>query len=166
MKEPYFVLPEDEQKRLNRSEMQAIRWSLAAVNSCAYAKDDLAQRLQMIPDGVNRWATMLEMLRGLLNDLIGTVPTKQCLNIKHTLDDMELRMVPKFTPKDGRVCMGIDDLSYIVKEAKRDICIGCVYTGDECRQCKLYNILEAIAPCEDWGGSYICPYSKEDWWQK
>lgn len=163
MKKTWYQLPEEDCERLNRTEMTALRWSLAAVNSCAYAQDDLAKRLECIPDGKVRWRLMLGQLRALCNDLLGTTPRKQCLTIKHVMDDMELRMVPKFTPVPDRVCMGVDDLSYLVRAAKKDICVGCILTGDECRKCELYRILESVSPMEDWGDSMMCPYNRDDW---
>lgn len=166
MKETWYQLPDDKCERMNRTEMNAVKWCLAALNSVAYAKDDLAKRLEMIPNGKRRWGLMLGQLRSLVNDLVGTIPVKQCLTIKNTMNDMELRMVPKMTPIGDRVSMSVKDLAYIVREAKKDVCVGCTYTGDECRKCELYRILESIAPLEDWGSSLMCPYSKEDWWDK
>lgn len=165
-KATFYQLPEEECERVNRREMQALRWSLAAINSIAYAQEDLAERLECIPNGKARWRLMLGQLRSCLNDLIGTVPRKQCQTIKNVMNDMELRMVPKMTPNTNRVAMGVEDLSYLVDHAKKDICMACVMTGDECRKCELYKILESIAPLEDWGQSTICPYSKEDWWDR
>lgn len=166
MKKDSYKLPDDQCERVNRSEMIALRWSFAAINSIAYAKDDLKNRLKMIPNGVTRWNLMLGQLRSLLNDIVGTVPRKQCKTIKNVMDDMELRMVPKFTPKDHRINMDVEDLSYLVNHAKKDICIGCTMSGDECKDCNLYRILEAVAPPEDWGNNYSCPYSREDWFER
>lgn len=163
MKKTWYQLPEEDCERVNRTEMNAIRWSLAAINSTAYAKDDLKDRLKMIPNGQRRWNLMLGQLRALLNDILGTVPKKQVLSIRNVMDDMELRMVPKLTPKSNRVTMDIDDLSLLVNAAKKDYCTACIYTGDECRKCELYQVLESISPQEDWGNSTVCPYMRKDW---
>jgi hypothetical protein len=166
MKQTFYSLPEADCERLNRTEMQAIRWSLAAINSVAYAQDDLKDRLDCIPHGRVRWRLMLGQLRALCYDLIGTVPKKQCKQIRNTMDDMELRMVPKLTPMSHRVNMDLDDLSYLVSHAKKDICTACILNGDECRKCELYQILEAVAPLQDYGKGTICPYMKEDWLER
>lgn len=162
-KQDKFSWPKEDCERVNHQEMVALRWCLAAINSVAYAKDDLAKRLECIPAGRRRWAMLLGSFRSLMDELLATVPTKQCLSIRNVMDDMELRMVPKFTPKSNRVSMDVADLSYIVNHAKKDICSACILNGDECRQCELYQILESIAPRKDWGSSTICPYMKDDW---
>ena len=166
MKKTFYQLPEEDCERLKRSEMQALRWSLAAVNSVAYAQEDLAERLECIPQGKVRWRLMLGHLRACLNDIIGTVPRKQCATIKNTMNDMELRMVPKYSPTSQKVVLNAEDLSYLVAHAKKDICSVCILTDDECRECELYKILEAIAPREDWGSKTVCPYLTEEWWDK
>ena len=62
MKRTWYQLPESECERLNRTEMNAMRWCLAAINSVAYAQDDLAKRLECIPNGKVRWRLMLGMV--------------------------------------------------------------------------------------------------------
>lgn len=163
MKRTWYQLPEKDCERLNRSEMNAMRWCLAAINSVAYAQDDLAKRLECIPNGKVRWRLMLGQLRALLDDILGTIPKAQCKNIKHVMDDMELRMVPKYTPKTDRVNMGIEQLSWLVNAARKDTCMSCIRNGDECRTCDLYKILESIAPREEWGPITMCPYYNDDW---
>lgn len=166
MKNTWYQLPEDQCERVNRTEMQALRWSLTAVNSVAYAERDLEKRLECVPNGKARWRLMLGQLRALCNDLVGTIPEKQKNAVRNVMSDMEVRLVPKMTPYDKRIVMGVDDLSYIVAHAKKDICLGCTYSGDECRQCELCRILEGIAPLQDWGSDALCPYSREDWWDR
>lgn len=163
MKQTFYQLPEEDCERLNSTEMRAIRWSLAAINSIAYAEEDLAHRLECIPNGRLRWRLMLGQLRALCNDLIGTTPRKQCNTIKNTMKDMELRMVPKFTPRDSRVVMDAPDLGYLVTLAKKEACTACILTDDECRQCELYKILESAVPLEDYGDGSICPYNMLKW---
>lgn len=166
MKKTWYQLPEKDCERLNRTEMVAIRWCLAAINSIAYAQDDLKDRLECIPEGQVRWRLMLGQLRALCNDLIGTVPQKQCVAIKNVMNDMELRMVPKYTPYDSRAVIDVDDLSYLVNHAKKDICTACIKNGDECRECELYKILESVAPQKEWKNSTVCPYLREDWFER
>ena len=163
MKKTWYQLPEEDCERLTRDEMQALRWSLAAVNSVAQAEGPLKDRLECIPSGKVRWRLLLGQLRAVTNDLIGTIPYKQCVNIKNVMNDMELRMVPKFSASDNRVIMTAPDLAYLVDAAKRDKCMGCIYTGDECRQCELYKILSAITPMQDYGNGMICPYNLAEW---
>lgn len=164
MKTTWFSLPDEQCERLNRTEMQSVRWMLAALNSCIYAQRDLDKRLEMIPNGKTRFRLMLGQIRAICNDLVGTTPKGQCKQIKNTMNDMDLRLVPKMAPVGNRVVVDVHDLHYIVSHAQKDeeLCQTCVRTGDECKECQLYRILEAIAPLEDWGSGMICPYGG-DW---
>ncbi len=58
MREPY-MLPDEDCERLNRVEMQAVRMMLAALSTAAYAKDDLRERLECVPDGNKRFRLAL-----------------------------------------------------------------------------------------------------------
>lgn len=167
MKETWYQLPEADCERLNRTEMQSVRWLLAALNSCVLAQKDLDKRLECIPEGKRRFRLMTGQLRAIANDLIGTTPTNQCRQIRNTMTDMDLRLTPKMTPVGNRVVLDVYDLSYIVQHAQKDdeLCQTCIRTGDECRECKLYQIMSAIAPLEDWGSGMMCPYGS-DWMGK
>jgi hypothetical protein len=83
------------------------------------------------------------------------------------MNDMDLRLTPKLAPIGDKVVIDVSDLSYIVQHAQRDeeLCQTCIRTGDECRECKLYQIMSAIAPLEDWGSGMMCPYGS-DWMGK
>ena len=163
MKTTWYQLPEEDCERLNSTEMRAVRWSLAAENSVSYAQRDLEKRLECIPEGKRRWRLMLGQLRALCNDLIGTIPVKQCKTIRNTMEDMELRMVPKGTKRDNRVVMDAKDLGYLVTLAKQERCTACVLTDAECRDCTLYKILESAVPLDDYGDGGICPYNLLKW---
>jgi len=164
MKTTYYSLPEEDRERLTRTEMQAVRWCLAAISSIAYAQDDLASRLDCIPYGRIRWRLMLGHLRACLNDVLGTTPLKQRKTIQNVMNDMELRMVPKLSSNSQRVTMDVEDLSLLVRAAKKDYCSACILTDEECRKCELYKVLESVAPLDDYGDGSLCPYSKEEWW--
>ena len=163
MKQTFYQLPEEDCERLNSTEMRAIRWSLTAVNSIAYAERDLANRLECIPNGKVRWRLMLGQLRALCNDLIGTTPNKQVKTIRNTLNDMEIRLVPKFTTFDNRVVLDASDVGALVTLAKETACTSCIKTDSECRACELYKILESAAPLDDYGDGGLCPYNMLTW---
>jgi len=163
MKQTFYQLPEEDCERLTAPEMRAVRWCLAALNSCAYAQDDLSRRLECIPNGKRRWRLMLGQLRALCNDLLGTIPRKQCVGINNVMHDMELRLVPKFTKWDNRVILPAPDLAYIITLAKKEKCMTCVLTDAECRKCEFYKILESVAPLDDYGSGGICPYNMVEW---
>lgn len=166
MKETWYQLPEEQCERLRKQEMTTIMWCLSAVNSVAHGRDDLQKRLSMIPNGKKRWNLMLGQLRSLMSDMLGTTPYKQRKTIQNTMNDMALRLVPKGTQSNNRVTMDADDLALLIRHAKKDLCTSCVFNGDECRKCELYQILESISPQEDYGDGTMCPYMKEDWWDR
>lgn len=166
IKKTWYQLPEEQCERLNATEMRAVRWMLAALNSCVYAQKDLDNRLECIPSGKSRFRLMLGHLRAITNDMIGTTPKKQCRQIWNTMADMELRLVPKYTPNANKCIIDVADLSYLVSLAKNDMCTTCIRTGEECRKCELYKILESISPLNDWGSGALCPYNVADWMEK
>lgn len=163
MTKAQYPFDEEDCERVNRTEMVSLRWCVAAINSVAYAKEDLDRRLQSVPYGRQRWAMMLGTFRSLMQMLLQTVPYKQRQTIWNVCSDMELRMVPKYTNNCEKCIINIGDLSYLVNHAKKDICTACVLTDSECRKCELYQILESITPQKDWGESTVCPYMRGDW---
>lgn len=166
MKETFYQLPEEDCERLKSREMNAIKWCMAAINSIAYAQDDLKDRLDCIPSGQVRWRLMLGHLRACLNDIIGTIPRKQAKQIKNLMEDMELRFMPKLTRTSNRVCIEVEDFAYFVEHAKADVCTSCILTDDECRKCKMYQLMESLAPLDDYGDGTMCPYAHKEWWAR
>lgn len=166
IKQTFYQLPPEDCERLTASEMRAFRWLMAALNSITYGETDLKGRLECIPNGKTRYRLMLGQLRAICNDMIGTLPIKQCKQIRNTMNDMELRLVPKHTPHGSGVVLDVDDTTYLVDHAQSDVCSTCIRDGEECRSCELYQILEAITPLNEWGNSTICPFNREDWKQK
>lgn len=162
MAKDFFQLPDDQCERMNRQEMVGMKWLLSALSSVAYGQDDLAKRLEMIPNGRKRYRLMLGQLRSISNDLVGTMKVGQCKQIKNVMNDMELRLVPKMTPSVTRVSLEADDLRYIVNQAKKETCLSCIKTDAECKTCEMYQILERIAPLDDYGDGSLCPYMRED----
>ena len=145
MKEPY-MLPEEDCERLNRFEMQSVRMMLAALSVAAYAEKDLATRLECVPAGNQRM----------------TISRNQCRQIHGTMKDFEMRLVPKLTPGSTNILM--------TKEQGKDLldcarwqCHSCVKDGEEARKCRLYKLLEATTPMDDYGDGMICPYALAEW---
>lgn len=44
-------------------------------------------------------------LRAMADDLIGTVPVNQCRQLRNTMNDFDLRMVPKFMSMNQNVIL-------------------------------------------------------------
>ena len=161
MREPY-MLPDEDCERLNRVEMQAVRMMLAALSTAAYAKDDLKERLECVPDGNKRFRLALGGLRAVCDDVIGTVSRSQCKQIYGTMNDFEMRLLPKMTPGTTNIIMTKDQGKDLL-ECARWKCHDCVEDGEACRQCKLYKLLEATTPMDSYGDGLICPYALAKW---
>jgi len=155
-------LDEADCERLKRNEFEAVRYLLGAVSYTASAKDDLQNRLECIPGGRQRMAMILGGLRAIADDLIGTVPRGQCKQLKNTMDDMEMRMVPKFASMNQNVILEKDNAKALIDTAM-ERCRGCVEDEKSCRKCGLYRVLESMLPLDDYNNGMLCPYSTSEW---
>ena len=161
MREPY-MLPDEQCERLKRSEMTAVRMLLAGLSTAGYAKDDLVERLKCVPDGNRRLRMALGGLKAVCDDLVGTISKAQCRQIYGTMKDFEMRLMPKLSPMSTNIVMTKEEGKELL-ECARWKCSGCVEDGEGCRRCKLYKLLEATTPMEDYGDGLICPYSLAEW---
>lgn len=155
-------LRDEDCERLNRSEYEAIRCLLGAVSYTAHAKDDLQKRLECIPSGRQRMGMVLGGLKSIADDLIGTVPVGQCKQIRNTMQDMDMRMVPKLTPMSQNVILEKDVAKALI-DTTREKCVGCVEDEKSCRECALYKVLESFLPLDTYEGGLLCPYSLSEW---
>ena len=149
-------------ERLNRGEFEAVRCLLGAVSYTAHAKDDLQKRLECIPYGKERMRMILGGIRSVADDLIGTVPRGQCKQLKNTMLDMEMRMVPKLTGMSQNVILE-KDVAKGLFDAAMEKCRGCVEDAENCRKCALYKVLESSLPLDNYQNTLICPYSVSEW---
>lgn len=154
-------MEEEDSIRLNRGEFEAVRCLLGAVNYAAHANDDLQKRL-MIAGAQQRMIDALQMLRDVADDVIGTVPTGQCRQLKNTMTDMDLRMVPKLTPMSTNVILERENAKALIDIAM-ERCNGCVEGPEEGRKCALYKVLEGFLPLDDYSNGMLCPYSMSEW---
>jgi len=161
MRIPYS-LPDDQCERLVRNEMTAVRMLLAALSTTLYAQKDLADRLECVPDGNRRMRLAVGGLRAVCDDLIGTISINQCKQIKGTMNDFEMRLLPKLTPGSTNIIMTKEQGKELL-DCARWKCHDCIEDGEGCRECQLYKILEATTPMDDYGDGMICPYSLAEW---
>ena len=161
MKQPY-MLPDEDCERLNRIEMQAVRMLLAGLSVAAYAEKDLADRLGCVPYGNQRMKMSVGGLRSVVNDLIGTISRSQCRQIYGTMRDFEMRLLPKLTPGSTCIIMTKDEGKELL-DCARWQCHSCVKDGEEARKCRLYKLLEATTPMDDYGDGLVCPYALAEW---
>lgn len=155
-------LDDAECERLNRGEFEAVRRLLGAVSYAAHADSDLGRRLEIIPYGRQRMKMIIGGLKAIADDLIGTVPVGQCKQIRNTMQDMEMRMVPKLTGMSQNMIIE-KDLAKGLVDAAMEKCRGCVEDQNSCRSCALYQVLEGMLPLDSYDDRLICPYSVSEW---
>ena len=155
-------LREEDCERLNRVEFEAVRCLLGAVSYAAHARDDLRKRLECLPGGKARMAMVVGGLKAIADDLIGTVPQGQCKQLRNTMQDMDMRMVPKMTPMSTNVILDKDAAKGLV-DAAMEKCHGCVEGPEEGRECALYKVLESFLPLDSYENGMLCPYSMSEW---
>lgn len=152
-------------ERMTRHEFQAVQSLLGAVSYIADASEDLQKRLECIPAGKKRMAMAKGAVTAIANDIIGTMTVSQCRQMQNVMKDMDMRIVPKMTPKITNVIMSKENAMVLIDSAKAR-CALCTAGGDEIRRCPLYQVLEAIVPLEDYGDGLICPYVLAEWEDK
>ena len=155
-------MPEEETERMNRGEFEAMRCLLGAVSYLAHASDGLGKRLGMLKDGKRWMAMLLGGLRAISQDLIGTMPRGQCKQIRNTMEDMEMRMVPHHTPMSQNVIFEKDIAKDLI-DAAQEKCKVCAETAESCRTCSVYKILESTVHVDDYESSMLCPYANREW---
>jgi hypothetical protein len=154
-------ISEDQCERLKRSEFEAVRCLLGAISYAAHAQDDLKDRLQCLDRGKQQMAMMVGSMRSIANKLLETVPTGQCRQLKNTMTDMEMRMVPKLTRMSTNVIFDLETAKSLIDIAMEK-CKGCVEDGRSCRECALYKVLESTTPLDNYD-SLNCPYARSEW---
>ena len=154
-------LEEEDSVRLNRGEFEAVRCLLGAVNYAAHAKDDLRNRLGIF-DGEARMDAVVQDLRDITDDVIGTIPVGQCRQLRNTMLDMEIRMVPKMSRMSQNVILEKDNAKALIDIAM-ERCHGCVEGPEDGKKCALYQVLESFLPLESYDNGMLCPYSVSDW---
>ena len=155
-------LKEEECDRLNRSEFEAVRCLLGAVSYTAHANEDLQERMETIPYAKQRMAMILGGLRAIADDVIGTVPRGQCKQLRNTMQDMEMRMVPKMMSMSQNVILEKDVAKGLV-DAAMEKCRGCVEGPEEGMKCPIYKVLESFLPLDSYENGMLCPYSMSEW---
>ena len=155
-------LDEKDCERMTKSQFEAMRCLLGAVSYAGHAKDDLKDRLGCIKYGKQRMAMAVGCLKALAEDLVGTMPQGQCRQIRNTMNDMEMRMVPKRMPMSRNVLLEADNAKALIDRAMEQ-CKGCVEDEVSCRKCGLYIALESILPLDSYENGMLCPYSMAEW---
>lgn len=161
MRQPY-TLPEDQCERLKRTELTAVRMLLAVISMAAYAQEDLHDRLESVPYGNQRMRLAVGCMKAICDDVIGTISQSQCKQLYGTTRDFEMRLLPKLTPGSTNIIMTKEQGKELL-DCARWACHACVKDGEACRECRLYKLLEATTPLDDYGDGMLCPYALAKW---
>lgn len=161
-KDKPFELPDDQCERLTRQEMACCRSIMTLASDLHFAKDDLKGRLETVPHGKERLNMILGGLDSLFRDILGTISDRQRRQLRNQAKDMTYQLVPKLTHSSNKVMIYVDEVKELV-DCAREKCTGCVDTGEEARNCRLYKWLEANVPLDNYGDDLICPYARIDW---
>ena len=149
-------------ERLTRHEYNAVKALLIVKCFLADARSDLRRRLESIPYGNQRMNMVFGGMNALLDDVLGTATVAQCEQLRNTMLDFEVRLMPVRTPMCRDVLMDLDVAKGLMDVAKEK-CAGCTEDNESCRKCKLYQIMEATTPLEDYNNGLLCPYNLATW---
>ena len=147
---------------MRRAEKEAMMYIMNTTSQLAYAKDDLKERLGMIPDGAERLQTILDGISSLLDDLIHTIPVNQCVSLKNSTSDYQVRVVPKAMPMTESIVITKANAKVLIDSAQEGKCVSCVLDGNECRKCELEQVLEWVTPMTAYNAT-LCPYNLAGW---
>ena len=161
MREP-FVLPDRECERVTRQEMNACKLLTTLVSIMNYAKDDLKKRLEIIPDGQTRMNSAVSEMDSILTDICGTINIRQAKQLLNASNELELRLVPRFSPDHTAVQLNKAEYKDLI-DCAREKCKFCTENGESCRDCRLYGVLIERVPLEDYGDGICCPYAYVEW---
>lgn len=150
------------EERLRRAEKEAMMYIMNTTSQLAYAKDDLKERLCMVPDGAERLQTVLDGISSLLDDLLYTIPVNQCVSLKNATSDYQVRVVPKAMPMTESIVITKANAKVLIDSAQEGKCVSCVLDGNECRKRELEQILEWVTPMTAYSAT-LCPYNLAGW---
>ena len=150
------------EERLRRPEYEAVRCLLGAISYAAHARDDLKDRVDTVTNGRARMEVLVEGLKSFVDELLANVPDGQCRQLRNTMKDMEMRMIPKLTPMSQNVLMEKDNAKALIDRAM-ERCHGCVEDERSCLDCGLYKVLESMLPLDSYDNGMLCPYALSEW---
>ena len=147
--------------RMTRNELTAVRELMGALFYIDSAKVELGKRLKEIDRGMERMIEARDALDALAADIVGTMTSAQCKQIRNTTKDMRMQIVPKLTPGSTNVILQDSQLKDLVTCAQEK-CRVCTAMDEDARQCELYRVLEAVVPLDDYGNGLSCPYDRTE----
>lgn len=152
----------DDAVRLNRSEKQSMIVMAYVATVFDDMRKELAGRLEMVEDGPKRMDALSKDADDLLDGLRKTIPTNQRMSIQRTIEDYEMRLVPRATPSRTTVVMTQDEFKSLV-DAARVKCRECTEDDKTCGRCELFKLLTVVLPLDEYEGWMLCPYNMGEW---
>ena len=163
MSRPQFVTPSREDAwDVTRPEKLSILFLMNTVSSMMDSREELRDRVSRIDGGPEMMDTMCTVSEKLLTEIRRTIPEKQRHSINNISKDMEMRMVPKATPKTTMVLMHKEEFRELV-DAAQEKCVLCTLDSEDCNQCKLYQLLKTVLPMDRYESGSLCPYNMAGW---
>ena len=149
-------------KDLNRREKASLTYLMNATSALAEARDDLAERLEMIDGGKELMDQIASGSVKLLTEVRTTIPEKQRTSLANTANDYEMRLFPKATPSKTCVVVYKEDFRQLV-DAAQEKCVTCAELNEDKHKCKLYKLLQNVVPLEAYDTTILCPYNRAEW---
>ena len=163
MSKPPFAIPSREDAWLvTRPEKLSILFLMNTVSAMMDSHEELKDRVSRIEGGPEMMDEMVTVSEKLLTEIRRTIPTDQRHNINNVSKDMEMRMVPKSTPRKTTVLVQKEEFRALV-DAAQEKCRECTETNDDSRKCKLFQLLTVILPMDRYDIGFLCPYNARDW---
>lgn len=147
---------------VTRGEKLSILFLMNTVSAMMDSRDELKDRISRIDGGPELMDTMCESAEKLLTEIRMTIPTEQRHNINNVSRDMEMRLTPKATPSRTMILMQKEEFRTLV-DAAQIKCRECADDNQECRKCKLFQLLTVILPMDRYDDSFLCPYNARGW---
>lgn len=163
MSKPQFAIPSREDAwPVTRTEKLSILFLMNTVSSMMDSREELRERVSRIEGGQEMMDTMCTVSEKLLTEIRRTIPEDQRHNINNISKDMEMRMKPKQTPSETKVIVEKEDFRELI-DATQVRCRECTDDNEECKKCRLYQLLLIHLPLDRYDGTFLCPYNARDW---
>lgn len=158
-----FVHPSrTDAKDMTRREKASLTYLMNATSALVEAKEDLAERLEMIDGGAEMMEQLADGSVKLLTEVRKTIPERQRTSLANTANDYEMRLVPKMTPSRTCVVVQKEDFRQLV-DAAQEKCTACAELNEDKHKCELFKLLQNVVPLEAYDTTILCPYNRAEW---
>lgn len=142
---------EDGRYPMDINEYNALLMMVGTVHTFASHKDELKDRLGLIPGGWRDMQLLAKVSSSLFEKILRTIPTKKLAvmhkELPHMVCETKLNPVAKSMHQDD-VVIGFDALKRVVDRAIQMDCLFCEKSKCEGKKCQLYRDIDACFPFE------------------